>query len=156
MIMPRTRSAIRRFVLLAAVGLLMGGLTQTGAYGAEPNPQITVEPNTGLVAGQAVVVSGTGFQPYQKIQIIECGAAVTTPPFIGATCSDYSVGLQTDADGSFAPVSFTVTTSITGSRWVKGHYIPATHDCEPTADCYVHAYSTTRGLRSANGDLSFE
>jgi len=155
--MPRTRSTIRRFAFLAVVGLLMvGGLTQTRAYGqGKPNPQLTVVPDTGLVDGQAVAVSGTGFQPDQNIQIVECGAEVTTPPFIGATCGDYSVGMKTDADGNFGPVNFTVTTSITGSRWVKGHYIPATHECEPTADCYVHAYATTRAARSANGDLSF-
>lgn len=156
--MPRTRRRIRRFGFLAVVGLFMVvALTQTGAYGqGQPNPQITVVPDTGLVDGQTVAVSGTGFQPDQGIQMIECGAEVTTPPFIGATCSSYSVGLQADGDGNFGPVNFTVTTSITGSRWVHGHYVAAAHDCAPTADCYVHAYTTTRALRSANQGLSFD
>jgi Neocarzinostatin family len=152
------RRTVRRPPLLAAVGLLVvGGLTQPGAQSAgRPNPQVTVDPDTALADGQTVVVTGTGFQPDQNIQIIECGAEVTTPPFIGATCGDYLVGLKVDGDGNFGPVNFTVTTSITGSRWEKGHYIPATHDCAPTADCYLHAYSTTRAARSANGHISFQ
>ncbi len=155
--MPQTLSITRRFAFLAIAGLLMvGGVTQARVAGAAPpNPQITVDPSTGLVDGQTVQVSGTGFQPDQQIQIIECGAEVTTPPFIGATCTDYSVGVQADADGSFAPVSFTVRTTIAGSKWVKGHYVPATHDCYPTSDCYVHAYTTTRAARAANQDISF-
>ncbi len=156
--MPCTRRTMRRFAFIAVVGLLVtGGLAQTGVYGqGRPNPQITVVPDTGLVDGQTVAVSGSGFLPDQNIQIIECGAEVTTPPFIGATCTDYLVGVKIDADGNFGPVNFTVTTSITGSRWEKGHYIPATHQCEATGDCYIHAYATTRAARSANAHLGFQ
>jgi opacity protein-like surface antigen len=155
--MSRIRSRARRFGVLAVVAVFTLGLAQSGAHAqGAPSPQVTVVPDTALVDGQTVMVSGTGFQSDQGVQIVECGAEMTEPPFIGATCSYYSVGTQTDADGNFGPVSFTVTTSITGSRWVKGHYIPANHDCAPTGDCYVHVYSTSRGLRSANHGLAFE
>jgi hypothetical protein len=155
--MSRNRSRARRFGVLAVVAVFALALAQSGAHAQGPlSPQVTVVPDTALVDGQTVTVSGTGFRPDQGVQIVECGAEMTEPPFIGATCSYYSVGIQTDADGNFGPVSFTVTTSITGSRWVKGHYIPANHDCAPTGDCYVHVFSTSRGLRSANHGLAFE
>lgn len=155
--MPRTPSTIRRLAPVAIAGILMVvGVTQGQAYGmGRPNPQITVDPNTGLVDGQTVMVSGTGFLPDQQVNIVECGAPNTEPPFIGATCTDYSVGVQIGPDGSFAPVGFTVATLIQGTKWVKGHYVPATHDCLQTSDCYVHAYAITRAFISANQDLSF-
>jgi len=121
----------------------------------KPDPQVTVDPNTDLTDGGTVNVSGTGFQSDQDVGLIECGAEVTTPPFIGATCSFYSVTVRTDADGNFGPVAFTVSTTVTGTRWSKGHSIPSSHTCEPTGDCYVHAFSLSKGLRSANQHLGF-
>ena len=155
--MKRTRSFIRYVATLAVIGLLtVGGLGRAPAYGqGRPNPQIAVIPDSDLADGQSVEVWGTGFQSNQEIALIECGAEVTEPPFRGAICGDYAVAAHADDDGNFGPVSFTVTTSITGSRWEKGKYIPAAHDCASTSDCYIHAYALTRALLSANGHLNF-
>jgi len=155
--MSRFRS--RRFAVLAVASLATLGLVQSGAYGqGQPQPHIVVLPAAGLVNGQTVSVSGSGFQPNQGVALAQCGAEMMEPPFIGAVCTynTYSVVVQADADGNFGPVNFTVTTFVSGVKWVKGHYEPASHTCAPSGDCYVHAYSTTRAPRSANQHLAFE
>ena len=149
MFLSRTSRIV--FIVTLAAGVSRDPLYAQG----QPSPQITVDPATGLADGQTVAVSGTGFQADQDVALVECGAEVTTPPFIGATCTYYTVSVRTDAEGNFGPVNFTVTTAITGARWAKGHYIPASHTCAATEDCYVHAFSLSRGLRSANRHLGF-
>jgi Neocarzinostatin family len=147
----------RRSALLAAlVTLVLVAIAGAPAQAGRPNPQITVIPNTGLVDGQIVSVSGSGFQE-QQIAIIQCGGAdLTHHPVIGPVCSNYAVTTQTDAAGNFGPVDFTVTTIIVGTRYVHGnHLVAATYDCAPADDCYLKAYSLTGGVRSATQDISF-
>jgi Neocarzinostatin family len=155
--MPLARQ-VRRSTLFAGLGLffLMAMTGPPAGAAGKPNPEVTVTPNTGLVDGQMVVVSGTGFQE-QLINLIECGGAdLDAHPVIGPVCSDYAVTVRSDAEGNFEPVDFTVATIIVGTRYFHGnHLVAATHDCEPVDDCYIKAYSLTGGVRSATGSLSF-
>lgn len=140
-------------VLLAAV------VVTTMAAAGKPNPVITVSPDGGLSDGEAVEVSGTGFQERQ-IHIAECGGAdVTAHPVVGPVCTyfTYYVAVQSDADGNFAPVSFTVERTIRGTRYVNGVHDPeaASYDCLPLNDCFIKAYATTRGSRIATHPITF-
>jgi hypothetical protein len=151
------RNVARRFtLLLGASFLVVAGFSGAPAYAFAPGTAITVTPNTGLVDGQTVSVSGSGYQQ-QQIAIIECGGAdLNHHPTIGPVCSDYSVTVQADADGNFGPVDFTVATTIVGTRYVHGNHLEhTTHDCAPVDDCYIKAYALDRGVRLAQENLSF-
>lgn len=155
--MHLARDVARWSTLLAGtVSVVVFGFAGAPANAGRPNPQIVVTPNTGLVDGQVVSVSGSGYQE-QAIAIIECGGAdLNHRPVIGPVCSDYVVTVQSDADGNFPPVDFTVATTIVGTRYVHGNHLEsATHDCAPVDDCYIKAYSLTRGVRSGEQGLSF-
>ena len=65
--------------------------------------EVTVTPNTDLVDGQQLQVSGTGFEPNSPALVVQCGI-----DFNPAFCDGESVVmLQTDSDGTFA-TAFTV------------------------------------------------
>jgi hypothetical protein len=76
-----------------------GGSSQCGP------PTLTVDPATGLVDGQSVSVTGSGFTPFSGVAMVECEAGATGP----AQCdlsSELEVG--TDGSGSFA-TTYTVS-----------------------------------------------
>jgi Neocarzinostatin family len=78
--------------------------------GAQPAPPaISLDPSTGLSAGDTVTVTGTGFSPASAIGVSMCAAAVTS----GGSC-DFSGArvATTDAAGSFT-LEFPVVASIT-------------------------------------------
>jgi hypothetical protein len=151
------RNVGKRFASLVGAGLLMlAVLSGAPAHAYAPGVLVTVTPNTGLVDGQTVSVSGSGYQA-QLINVIECGGAdLTQHPVIGPVCSDYAVTVQSDADGNFGPVDFTVAATIVGTRYVHGNHLESTtHDCAPVDDCYIKAYSLTKGVRLAQENVSF-
>ncbi len=148
-------------LLIAGAAISLFALAPLGAYGAEPAfpwGQITVTPSTGLADGQTVQVSGTDFLKNTELRIIECGPSQGIPPtggFVGAICTNYSVAVTTDADGSFAAQGFTVSAVIEGARWSHGHNVPATYDCTVANDCHIHVFAAVTGTGAANQDISF-
>jgi Neocarzinostatin family len=152
------RSVTRRLALLTALcasAVVVAGSAPAIAAG-RPTPQITVIPNTGLVDGQIVSVSGSGFQE-QAIAIIECGGGDPSQhPPVGPVCSDYAVVVSSDTDGNFAPVDFSVAAIVVGTRYVHGNHLEtATYDCLAANDCYLRAYALTRAFRSAAQGVTF-
>jgi hypothetical protein len=63
-----------------AIGtLILGGLTSLGvATASAAGPSITVTPNTGLVAGQAVAITGSGFMDNEAVYALQCTAAAAS------------------------------------------------------------------------------
>ena len=57
-----------------------------------PSPTLTVDPNTDLVHGQRVTVTGAGFPPASTVVMLECGP----PP-----CSGTATNATADASGAF-------------------------------------------------------
>jgi hypothetical protein len=146
---------------MITVSLLAFSLMAVGTMAARANGNfgvISVTPNTGLTDGQAVQISGSEFQKNGALRIVECGPS-QQPPIKGggvsATCTNYSVDVTTDNNGTFPPQSFTVSTFIQGFTREHGHNVPATHDCLPANDCHIHVYAPVNGDASANQDISF-
>lgn len=151
--------AIRLVLAIGIVSVfLLGFGASTSSATGKPSPGITVSPSTSLSNGQAVQVSGSGFQE-QQIEIAECGGAdLSAHPAVGPVCTyfTHSVTTQSDADGNFGPTAFTVEKVIVGTRYVNGnHPVSTTYDCSANNDCYIRAFNTTRGNRSATQVLSF-
>jgi len=97
--------------LASAVALVVAAPTA-----AQPaSPAISLEPSTGLSAGDTVTVTGTGFSPSSAIGVSMCAAVVTS----GGSC-DFSgarVGTS-DATGGFTlelPVAGSITTPAEGT-----------------------------------------
>jgi hypothetical protein len=98
---------MKRFITSIAIGvMILGGVAVMGAATASAaGPTITVTPNTALTNGQAVSVSGTGFQNNETLYALECinlGTATN----------------QTDCDTSTVAIAMTsgtgtFTTSVT-------------------------------------------
>lgn len=105
------------FALSAVVvlSLIISALPARGLGG----PSLTVSPNVGLFDGQAVSVTGTGFQPGQFVAVAICPTAQlgVFPPdsleaaaYLSTVCSFGNNTFSTSAqpDGTFA-VTFVVT-----------------------------------------------
>ena len=71
---------MRRLMTSIAIGtLILGGLTSLGvATASAAGPSITVTPNTGLVAGQAVAITGSGFMDNEAVYALQCTAAAAS------------------------------------------------------------------------------
>jgi len=116
---------------------------------------IAVTPNTALVDGHTVQVSGTAFQKNRELRIEECGPTSKTRPPVTAICSSYSVEVTTDGDGSFPAQAFTISATVVGTRFEQGHQVPATYDCLVANDCHIHVFAPAKGSAGANEDISF-
>jgi len=152
---------LNRTAIAMAVAVLFFAVSGTaGAPSAAQKqvPMVTVTPDSGLTDGETVQVSGTGFQE-QQVQIAQCGGGdQTAHPAVGPVCSyfTYAVDVQTDTEGSFAPVGFAVQKAFTGTHYVNGnHPVPTSYDCAPLNDCYLRIYSLTRGYRATTHPLTF-
>jgi Neocarzinostatin family len=103
---------MRRFMTSIAIGtLILGGLTSLGvATASAAGPAITVTPSTGLLAGNAVTVAGTGFQDNETLYALECvnlGAATNQ-----TDCDTSTVSIaMSSATGTFS----TSVTLVTGT-----------------------------------------
>ena len=106
------RRRIASMLLGAAVALSLSGLALPA--GANPGYSITVTPDTGLVKGQTVTVTGTGF-PYST------GGAVET--YFMAECTSAVTGALSAADTGHCNISavqpVTVTQAGTFSTKIK-------------------------------------
>lgn len=144
--------------IIAAITVLLFALGTKSALASTSSPTVSVTPNTGLVDGQTVQVSGSGFQANIDLAIIECGPVQPFPLKGGprtATCSYYFVLVTTDANGNFSATDFTVSTVIQGDYRIHGHNVPDTYDCTVKNDCHLHLYTPHTGSASVNQDISF-
>jgi hypothetical protein len=83
----------------------MGSGSGSGGSSECGPPTLTVNPSSGLVDGQTVSVTGSGFSPYSGVAMVECQADATGP----AQCDLSSVlEVGTDGSGSFA-ATYTVS-----------------------------------------------
>ena len=97
---------------------------------AEPTTTITVTPSTGLVDGQTVTVSGTGFGGFTRI--LQCGPALGSEPDLNAAVTHCDLGQfvnpNLDAQGNVPPTPFIVTETLPTSA--------GTVDCT-TSQCVI-------------------
>jgi hypothetical protein len=92
-----------RWCGLVAVALLAWGLATMTAV-AEAAPMISVSPSTGLLDGQTVTVSGTGFRPLATVYVATCPPTATQP----LDCDESNfASLGADVDGSVT-ITYTV------------------------------------------------
>jgi hypothetical protein len=126
------------------------------AAGAQEVPTITVTPSTGLVDGQVVSFTGTGFAGISSIGGLEC-----PPQFGGRT--EFSI---TEVLGScdFVALAADITTdaagNLTGSAIVQEVFAAftsgATYDCTIRNDCvFLVAGLAGPGLRGATTPIRF-
>jgi hypothetical protein len=96
--------------VLAVTVLAPGGAAQ-----AEATTTITVTPNTGLIDGQTVTVSGTGF-PQNFTRVLQCGPALGSEPDLHAAVTLCALApfieATVDAQGNVQPIAMPVTETI--------------------------------------------
>jgi hypothetical protein len=93
---------------------------------APPAPAMTVAPNTGLIEGQAVLVTGTGFPPTVSLNLEQCvDRGVQTTP--GDCNVAKLLALKADAQGNVSS-PYTVTKGPFGTRLVT---------CNPAQQCVL-------------------
>jgi acetyl esterase/lipase len=91
-------------------------------------PTVSVEPNEGLVDGQTVSVSGTGFVRHTSVQVVQCAA--DPAPEAGA-CDD-ATSIVTTSDDGVIEVDVEVLAVI--DTWAAGVV-----DCRVPGNCVVAA-----------------
>jgi Neocarzinostatin family len=77
----------------------------------EPSPTITVTPDTDLVDGQVVEVTGAGFTPQSSVWLSQCPTGITLLADVIQACGQTPVMVLPDASGGFS-VSTEVTRQI--------------------------------------------
>lgn len=105
---------MRRIMTNIAIGaLLVAGLASLGVTTASAaTPVITATPNTGLVNGSTVTVTGTGFMANEQLYALECAATATSAA--GCDLSTVSA-VVSSATGAFSTTVTVVTGTITAS-----------------------------------------
>ena len=112
------------------------GLTAVAALSAcTPVPTVSVSPATGLVDGQTVTVTGSGYGASASVGILQCPADATAPDLCDGRTAD---SFSTDASGGFtrAAVVYRVITDAHG----------VATDCAEAGACavisvYVHGFA---------------
>ncbi len=129
---------------LAAIGLAAATLAAALAAGSAPggaqaaDPQVTLEPATGLADGTRVTVTATGFAPNQFVSVLQCPAG-TPGSFAGCDFDDFH-SVSTDASGS-ATLELAVDATLARAQ-VGQIGDPASQiDCRPAGACVVRARS---------------
>ena len=99
---------MRRILRSIAVGtMILGGLTSLGvATASAAGPTITVTPNTGLVNGQSVAVTGSGFMANETVYALECKATAASQ----ADCSLATATPSTTSATGTVSMNFSVVT----------------------------------------------
>jgi hypothetical protein len=142
---------------LTAVGVaIVAALLVPRAAGAQEVPTITVTPSTGLVNGQVVSFTGTGFTGISSIAALEC-----PPQFGGRT--EFTITEVIDSCG-FVATPGGITTdaagNLTGSALVEEVFNAsggAIYDCTVRNDCVflVAGLGGPLGLRGATTPIRF-
>ncbi len=105
-----------------------------------PQSAITVTPATGLVAGQMVSVSGTGFAPNDFIQIGECAVS-------DLGCTDGTSFAGADDTGAFT-ISFPVRLRVNDGAGSYTHCL--------AVDCLLRAVSSRDSEYLADAPITFD
>lgn len=140
----RVRPALRRGMVAAALAVvvMVAGLpagADSPETGADPTVTLTVNPDDGLVDGQTVTVTGTGFPGNTAGLIRQCAGSVAVPE-----CDTLVSGFfLTDPAGNVPPAPMTVQRVITG--------FASTYDCGVTA-CFLVADA---GGKSSRHHITF-
>jgi hypothetical protein len=145
------RSRLAGFSLLcvvAAAGSIAVLALASPAVG-DSGASAVVTPATGLHDGQIVSVTGTGFPPLTRIQIIECAGTAAQPPKNSQFCQGDTLNSSalTDENGAFKN-SLTDPTHVShGYRiYVLPHTVfsPYPPDCGPhTSPCGLYVGVTS-------------
>jgi Neocarzinostatin family len=133
---------------VAAVSLLLGGLgIAVDALGASATtavvPAITLSPDIGLMNGQAIHISGSGFAPGASLVAVECNGQAT-----GVAGCDTS---------SIAPFTVSSTGTITSTFSVMVGTIGngTCGESVTTSLCFI-AIGTTSGALVADASIAFD
>jgi hypothetical protein len=103
----------RRFgfvAVVAAAALTWHAPVPTADAQTEPSPTITVTPDSGLVDGQVVKVTGAGFPP-RSVWLAQCPTGISRLADVILACGQTPVAVGPDASGGFS-VSMEVTRQI--------------------------------------------
>ncbi len=95
----------RRFgvvAVVAAAALAWHGSVSTAGAQTEPGPTITVTPDTDLVDGQVVEVTGAGFTPQHSVWLAQCPTGITDLADVMQACGQTPVMVLPDASGGFS------------------------------------------------------
>ncbi len=105
---------MRRIMTSLAIGaLVLGGLASLGVASASAaGPTIVATPSTGLVGGQSVAVTGTGFMDNETVYALECISGATGQS--QCDVSTVSIG-TTSATGTLSTAVTVVTGTISGT-----------------------------------------
>lgn len=105
-----------------------------------PDSKITVEPDTGLLAGQTVTITGTGFAASAPVYVQECAT-------VELSCSGVSEGTTTDATGAFS-LPLTVTLRVRDANGDSTSCL--------VVDCVLRARSSNDPEFHADAPLQFD
>jgi Neocarzinostatin family len=102
-------------LLVGAVAILaaLAAIGGSASAKSKPKPKVFVSPNTGLIGGNTVTVSGEGFPPGSNVSIGECTKAKKSPKY----CSSAGVvSVATTSSGAVPPTAFQVISGRVGSK----------------------------------------
>jgi hypothetical protein len=155
-----------RYILtLPLVALLTLITFATPAHAA--GPSLTVTPNVGLLDGQAVVVTGTGFQPGQFVVVTICPTeqlgvyppdSVEAALYLSTVCAfgNNSSSTHAGADGTFvAPFTVTRNNTTTSPGPPFPPAGPAFQCGLAPADCVILAGGFVGTFVNASAPISF-
>lgn len=137
-------------VVLIALGIAVIGIPTAGSVeppGPLAAPSITVTPSTGLVSGQVVTVTGSGFTPSVQMILSDC-VTETTLGYCGGPPPD---SVFTDPSGNF-----TYQFKVARGTFDETVYPPVLVDCaRAPGACSVFAYVGVSAER-ASAPISFD
>ena len=144
---PRGKTVLEARALIAGLAILGFGAVATanGPEDGTGRTSITVVPSDDLPAIAAVEVSGTGFEPLNGVELLECARLPGTDewrasgPQRPTVCSLATTTTLTDADGNFGPVTFQVSRTFDGFTRARGQQVSFTYTCLAADDCIVVA-----------------
>jgi hypothetical protein len=135
-ITPVGRDVLTRvLVATIALSLLIGATFDQDDASAATGLQLAAAPTTGLVDGQPILVTGTGFAPRTRLHFYECRT------FDG--CASVGASAVTDASGRLGTV-------VPVRRGLSDHGTPV--DCTVTS-CFLAASSTTADASANWADM---
>lgn len=91
------------WIVLLALGFTSMVIARGGMPAGAAGPVASVTPAAGLADGQRVTIRGSGFEPFTRIQILECVGTAKRPPKDNHECQGLTLdsSAMTDGAGSF-------------------------------------------------------